>query len=319
MTENPPPPPGGYPPPPPDGGYPPPPSNSPPPPAGGYPPPPSSGSVPPPPPGGYPEPPQFGAYPPAPGFGPQPFSVGDGLTWAWQKFSKNALPLVVVTLIALVLVSVVSMIFQSLSMAVSPGSAEYDSYDTGFDFSATADLSSTGIVVMLIGYLVLLVVGAAVTSAYLVGIFDIANGRQVEISSFFRPQRIGAFAVLSLLVGIATGVTVLVCTFLLSMVSPVLGILGILPGLVVSILLLFSTLALLDRNLRPVDAMKFSFELVKNNFGTVLLVWLLTILLAIVGVLLCFVGLLVAAPVIMLLEVYTYRRLSGGEVAPALP
>ncbi|MFA5709682.1 hypothetical protein [Mycolicibacterium sp.] len=314
MTENPPPPPGGYPPPPPEGNYPPPPP-------GGYPPPPppsAGGYPPPPPPGGYPAPPQFGSYPP-PGFGPRPFNVGEAVTWAFHKFSRNAVALIVVTVIALAIVSLVSMIFQGLSMVASPDSVDYESYDAGFSFSSTGDLSATGIVVMLIGYLVLLVVGAAVTSAYLVGAFDIANGRPVTIGSFFRPQRIGAFAVLSLLVGIATGVTVFVCTALLSMVSPFLGILGIIPGLLVSILLLFSTMALLDRNLRPVDAMKFSFDLVKNNFGAVLLVWLVTILLAIVGVLLCFVGLLVAVPVIVLLEVYTYRKLSGGEVAPALP
>ena len=37
----------------------------------------------------------------------------------------------------------------------------------------------------------------------------------------------------------------------------------------------------------------------------------------IVGVLFCGVGLLVTAPVAYLFLVYTYRRLSGGSVAPA--
>ena len=62
MTDQPPPPPGGYPPPPPPGG-----GYRPPPPPGGYPPPPPPGGYPPPPPpGGYPPPPHQGGYPPPP-------------------------------------------------------------------------------------------------------------------------------------------------------------------------------------------------------------------------------------------------------------
>ena len=69
MTDQPPPPPGGY-PPPPGGGYQPPPPS-------GYPPPPQQGGYPPPPPpSGYPPPPQQGGYPPppsgAPGYPPPP-------------------------------------------------------------------------------------------------------------------------------------------------------------------------------------------------------------------------------------------------------
>ena len=48
----------------------------------------------------------------------------------------------------------------------------------------------------------------------------------------------------------------------------------------------------------------------------VLLVWLVVVALAIVGALLCGVGLLVAIPVGLLIEVYAYRKLTGGSVAP---
>jgi uncharacterized membrane protein len=36
----------------------------------------------------------------------------------------------------------------------------------------------------------------------------------------------------------------------------------------------------------------------------------------IIGVLLCYVGLLVAVHVATLIQTYTYRRLAGGPVAP---
>ena len=41
--------------------------------------------------------------PPAPGYGgyggEQPYSIGEGFTWAWNKFSKNAGALIVATLV----------------------------------------------------------------------------------------------------------------------------------------------------------------------------------------------------------------------------
>ncbi len=77
MTDQPPPPSGGYPPPPPPGGY------QPPPPQGGYAPPPPPSGYPPPPPSGYPPPPHQGGYPPpppwAPGYPPLPPPSGAAL------------------------------------------------------------------------------------------------------------------------------------------------------------------------------------------------------------------------------------------------
>ena len=68
--------------------------------------PPQSGGYAPPPPqsGGYPPPPPPGGYPPAGpgygGYGTQPqYDVGDGFSWAWNKFTKNAGPLIIATLV----------------------------------------------------------------------------------------------------------------------------------------------------------------------------------------------------------------------------
>lgn len=318
MTDTPPPPsgdvppPGGYPPPPPPGGYPPPPQGGfppppqggypPPPPPGGYPPPPPPGGYPPPPPGGYPPPPpaQGGFAPPPPGFGApgRQFSIGDAFTWAWNKFSKNAGPLILATLALIVIVGVLGFLVQYAAAAVSPDRVAYvDDYEAIF----AVNYSGAGILVLLLGYLVLLVVGATVTSAYIGGMLDIANGVPVTVGSFFRPRQVGAYIVLALIVGIVVGIGLALC---------------VLPGLVASIFLLFSTVALLDRNLSPVDAVKASFDLAKNNFGPTLLTWLVTGALAVVGSF-CFIGLLVTAPLAILIEVYAFRKLSGADVAPA--
>ena len=313
MTDQPPPPPGnyppppqsGYPPPPPPGGYPPPPppGGYPPPPPGGYPPPPQGGYPPPPqgnyPPGGYPVGPQ-GGYPSA-NFGPGGYSVGDAFSWAWNKFSKNAVPLIVATLAYGLIIIAIQALTNALSAAVDPGdSTNYMSDGSGFAFSYSVD-SPAGVIVAVIGWLVSLVVAAAVQSAYLGGMLDIADGREVSIGSFFRPRNIGGVIIAGLIVGVITTVGLL---------------LFVIPGLIASIILMFTVVSLLDRNLAPIEAVKTSFNISKAHFGNVVLAWLLMVLTVFVGALLCGVGLLVAAPVATLILVYTYRVLTGGQVAP---
>lgn len=323
MTEN--PPPGGYPPPPP-GGYPPPPPPSgggfpPPPPGGGYqpPPPPPGSGFPPQDPGGYPPPPAGGygapqgfgppqgGFPPPQGYppvgGPPAYNVGDAFSWAWNKFTKNAVPLIVATLVFVVVVAALQGIINVVQMLVSPGETSYVADDSGLSFSYAAT-GFAGILVSIVGWFLTLIVTAAIQSAYLGGIFDIANGQQVSVGSFFRPRNIGNVVIASLITGVISTIGYFLC---------------VLPGLIASFLFMFTTIAVLDRNLSPVDAIKSSFETVKNNLGPALLTALAAVAVIIVGFLLCGVGILVGAPLATLLLVYAYRSLNGGYVAPATP
>ncbi|MDY6995932.1 MAG: hypothetical protein SW019_05015 [Actinomycetota bacterium] len=306
----PPPPPGGYPPPPPPGGgYPPPQGTGyPPPPQGGYPPPPSGGYPPPPPPqsSGFPPAGGPGGFPPpAPGYpqydGAPAYSVGAGVSWAWNKFSKNAVPMIVATLVFGLISVGLQALINVIQVLVSPGSTSYMSDDSGLSFSYSAT-GPAAVLVAIVGWIISLIVTAAIQSAFLGGVFDIANGQQVSIGSFFRPRSIGNVIIAGLLVGIITSIGLFLC---------------VLPGLAASIFLMFTIVAVLDRNFSPIDGMKSSFETGKANFGAVLLTWLAMLALVIVGALLCGVGLLVALPVAALLLVYAYRVMNGGPVAPA--
>lgn len=305
------PPPGGYPPPgnypPPQGNYPPPPQgNYPPPPQGGYPPPPQGGYPPPPPPqGGFAPPPPAG-YPPAgyPG-GPAQYSVGDAFSWAWNKFSKNAAALIVPTLVYALIVGIVGGVVYGLAFALAPsGVTTYDSYDSGFSYEYSAGFGVASFIVLALGGLILLVLLAAISSAYIGGILDIANGVPVTAGSFFKPRLIGPVIIATVLVGVATAIGNALCY---------------LPGLIVSIFAFFTTVALLDRNLSAIDAIKASIDIAKNNFVQVLITWLLFAVIIFVGSLLCGIGIIVAAPVAILFEVYAFRRLTGGQVAPLTP
>jgi uncharacterized membrane protein len=321
MSDQPPPPPppgGGYPPPPPPGGgYPPPP-----PPGGGYPPPPPSG------PGGYPPPPppqqagyppQQGGYPPqqggylapgqypsaGPGYpGGQAFNIGEAFSWAWNKFSKNAAALIVPTLVYLAIIFAIQLIFGVVSALVdSPDATSYTSDGSSFSFAYNMS-SPASFAITVLGWIVALIVGGAIQSAYYNGILDIANGQPVTIGSFFKPRNVGNVIIASVIVGILTSIGFALC---------------FLPGVAVAIFTLFTVIALLDRNLSPINAIKTSVDIAKNNFVQVLLTVLVVLALAIVGTLLCFVGLLAAIPLVALIEVYAYRRLTGGQVAPLTP
>ncbi|MED5813948.1 hypothetical protein VST63_16435 [Mycolicibacterium sp. 050232] len=303
----PPPPPGGYPPPPQGGGYPPqqhggfPPP--PPPQGGGYPPPPAgdAGGYPPPgsypPPGGYP-PPGYPApgYQPAggPGFGAAPYNVGDAFSWAWNKFTKHPVELIVPTLVFGLIYGVVQFIFR---MIQSPFTT-VDSSDPG---SVSFSMGAAGIAVSLVLVLVGVVIAAVIQSAYIGGMLDIANGVPVTIGSFFRPRNVGNVIIASVVSSIIIGIGLILC---------------IVPGILAAIALMFTTVAVLDRNLPGIEGVTSSFEVSKANFGSVALTWLVTAVLGFVGALLCGVGLLVAYPLLSLITVYAWRRLSGGQVAP---
>lgn len=306
---------GGYPPPQQSGGFPPQQSGGfpPPGPGGGYPQQPGPGypqqpgwGFPPPPPGGYPPPPppQGGYAPLPPGYGmPPAFSVGEAFNWAWNKFTKNAGPLIVAGLVFFLISFVVSMLSNAFLQAVSSPDVTSVNYGDGMVETVGWSLGGAGIAVLMLSWIVELVVRSTIGSAYFVGLLDIADGRPVSFGSFFRPRNIVAVVLAALVVGVATAVGLVLC---------------ILPGLAVLVFAWFTTVAIVDRNLAPMDGIRTSLAIVKANFGTVLLAWLVTVGIELVGLLACGVGLLVAIPVSYLFQVYTWRKLSGGMVAPAI-
>lgn len=303
------PPPGSYPPPPanypPPGGYGPPPGNFPPPP-GNYPPPPGNF---PPPPGNF-GPPQ-GNYPPPPGYYPPPasgypvasMSIGDGLSWSFKQLGKHIGPLLVSTLVfGIILVALSGALYGTLA-AVSPGTVDYSSESSAFFYSGSMAMGPLGTLISLLGNLVILAVSGVIFAAYLGGLLDIANGGPVSVGSFFKPRNVGNMVIVMLIIGVLTSIGSFLC---------------FIPGLLVSIFTMFATVALLDRNLSPIDALKASFEIVKAKFIDCLLVWLMAIAIIAVGALLCGIGLLAAIPVAFLFEIFAYRRITGGNVAPAV-
>jgi uncharacterized membrane protein len=194
------------------------------------------------------------------------------------------------------------------------GGATADTTGVDGDYAAsfTAGLGTGGTLVLSI---VSFVFGIFVQAAFLSGGLDLADGRPVTVSSFFKPRNFG---------------NVVLAGALLSVISAVLDLVSLLPSFLFALLsflaiVVFTFFALFtiafatDRGLPPVDALKASIGTVRAHIGETLVSFLVQGLLVVLGFLACGVGILVAGPVALLIQVYTYRRLSGGQVAAPTP
>ncbi|ORV56405.1 hypothetical protein AWC05_10555, partial [Mycobacterium florentinum] len=302
----------------------PPPGSAPPPGYGAPPPgyaaapPPGYGAPPPgyaaPPPPGYaaPPPPGYGAppagYPPPAGFGPyaQPaapkFDATEALKWSWGKFQQNAATLVVPVLAYVVVITVFALIAALLPMAFGESTSttytnSYGETTSGVDIA----YGPASIAVMIVGYILVFVAAIFMHAGLTTGALDIADGKPVSIGTFFKPRNLGPVFVVALL--IAAGVVVG-------------SILCIIPGLIFAFVTLFAIPFVVDRSLSPVEAIKASIAMTRANIGPALLSWLVQYAVVLVGELLCGVGMIVAIPVAALIQIYTYRKLSGGQVVP---
>jgi uncharacterized membrane protein len=297
------------------GGPPPPPGYGPPPPGYGPPPPgygpPQPGYGPPP---GYPPPPGYAA--PQPGFGPPPgyppppglgFNIGDAFSWAWDKFAKHLGPLI----LSILLYNVIA--FVVLFVAGSLVGFRANVTDTGTD---TGQLfTGVGVIGTLVLEIVIFVVVIFVQAGYLSGVLDIADGNPVTIGSFFRPRHFGAVILAAALLGV-------VSIAVLALQSVVPGFLfWLLTHVVLAVFGFFAIFTIAfstDRGLTAFAALTASFTTVRSNIGGALVSALAQFVLFALAMLPCFLG-LVTLPLALLIQVYTYRRLSGGSVAPLTP
>ena len=88
------------------------------------------------------------------------------------------------------------------------------------------------------------------------------------------------------------------------------AILFILPGIYVAVRLQYYTMFILEEDANPIQALQRSWKLTREQTWPLLLVNLSMIGLALIGMLLLFVGLFVAIPVIYGMYVIIYRNLS---------
>ncbi|ADG79844.1 Integral membrane protein OS=Tsukamurella paurometabola (strain ATCC 8368 / DSM / CCUG 35730/ CIP 100753 / JCM 10117 / KCTC 9821 / NBRC 16120 / NCIMB 702349/ NCTC 13040) OX=521096 GN=Tpau_3259 PE=4 SV=1 [Tsukamurella paurometabola] len=280
----------GFPPPPPPGpGFPPPQG------AQGFPPPTQPGpGYPPPPAGGYP--PVQGGYGAPYGGGPQKFNLGDGFSWAWNKFTKNAANLILALVVLGIIVSIVGFLVSAIYGALFGQTADDGSYTVYY---------SPGTLQGAVFTLITGIVAYIAQAAYFSGVLDIADGKQIGFGSFFKPRNVGQVALVSVLVSVVNA--------LLSFIPYVGSLLSIIVGFIAA----FTLLVVVDRGVSAVDGVKQAVEVIQKDIGNAIVAYIIAGLLVIAGAILCGVGMLVTVPLAALLMVNAYRLISGAQVAPA--
>lgn len=284
-------PPGGTPPEPPMGGDgTPPPPPPPPPPAGGYGAPPPAGGYNAPPPGGYGAPPQGGSG----------WDLGAALSYGWNKFQANVGQIIVAALALLVAMAVLGGIGFGILAALS---SDYECrFEDDGDYVCDG---GTGFFLGIILYgliIALVMIAAQVIGAGLIrASLDITEGKPFLTSTVFKFDKMGSVIVTSLIIAAATFVGTILCY---------------LPGLIVGFFTSYSLYFVMDKGLAPVDAIKASVNLVKDNIGTALIWYIVGGLVAGAGAIACGVGLLVTIPIFLIGTAFTYKHLTGQPVAP---
>jgi uncharacterized membrane protein len=221
--------------------------------------------------------------------------VGAAFNYGWSKFVANIGPVLLVAVVAFAATFLVQMIGNLLTAGMSTVSVDPN---TGTVRMAGGILAS--IVAALFG-LISYVVAAVVSMGLIRAALDITYGREITLGSVFRFDDLVPFLIAQLLVGLMATVGLILC---------------VIPGLVVLFFTQFTSYFVLDKKLGAVDAIKASFRLVNANLGSLLGLFLVALLAAAIGALLCGVGLLVAYPVIGIAFAYAYRTLQNEPVAP---
>lgn len=258
-----------------------------------------------PPPGSPPPPPPGGGQPPSPppGSGDQGgggFTAGGGagqssggldigaaFRFGWETFQANVGPLVIGILVLFVGIFAISFVWQLLVGGLV-GTTEGDAIGIG---GAIAGLS-----VFAIGSFVS-IVGQYIVQAVIVRAgFDLVDGRGIDTARLFDTDNLGAIIITGLLVSLGTTVGLILC---------------IIPGIIFAIIAGYSFHFVIDEGKAPVDAIRASIDLYRDQPGSALLLWLVTSIVSGLGALLCGVGLLVTFPVALIAQAHGFRQLRG--------
>ncbi len=223
--------------------------------------------------------------------------MGDAFNWAWNKFSKNAAATIVPLLIYLLVIVVIGGVFFAMAFSGQLPLGGGDSSNSDASTGAKVGL----LVLLALIEVVLLLAGFYMQAAFLSGCLDIADGKPVTIGSFVKPRNFGRVVLAALLITVGVIVGTVLC---------------VIPKVIFGFLAYLTIPFVIDRSLSPLDALKASIATVRANVGGVLLSYLLQSAVVLVGELACGLGLIVAVPVASLIQVYTYRRLSGGRIVP---
>ena len=153
-----------------------------------------------------------------------------------------------------------------------------------------------------VGFVISYLASTVVTIAYMRLALSAAQGTPVGWDGLWAPEHY---------------VNMLGTTILQSVIVVIGLVLLIVPGIIAAILLSLSQLAVVDKKLHPIDALKESYRLTRPHVWPLFVFMLALLLLNIAGLLALVIGLLVTMPVSLIATAHVYKKLVQGE-APAV-
>jgi uncharacterized membrane protein len=200
-------------------------------------------------------------------------------------------PLVLITLV----LGLGILVVQLISLPLRP-TAEIDPTTGRIEGGG---LFGASMIVSLLFSALTIAVQLVVQSGIIKGSLGLTRGQPISFGGAFAGINWGNVILTALLTAAATFVGLVLC---------------ILPGLVVLFLTSYALFFVVDRDMGAVDAIKASIHLTTHNIGTLLLFFLASLAVEIIGACLCGVGLLVAIPLVVIAQAYTFRTLTGDPV-----
>ncbi len=215
-----------------------------------------------------------GSPTPAGGGTPATLDVGAALSYGWTKFVQYIGQIIVIVLI----IVAVQVVFYFLRNVIT---ASIDSVVLGL---------IVGGFFTAIGLFISFLLQAGLIRAGLA----IVRGESPEPSMLFSTEKLGPYAIASIIVAILVWIGLIFCCI---------------PGLIVAFFTYFFGFYIIDRDVAPTESITASYNLVKDNFGSVFLLMLVVIILQ-------FVTCGLASGVTFITLTYAYKTLNGEAVAP---
>ena len=209
------------------------------------------------------------------------FSTGAALRFGWETFKKRPGFFIGAALVIMVVSFAVSLLTGGLDAAIT-GSADEPSIVGSVLNTALGVLISMG------------------ATAFYLKAHD--NPEGVTLSSLWHPRPFWKYLLASLLLGITIAIGF---------------VLLIVPGIIFTLMFMFTTFIVIDRELGPVEAMKESHRITRGHKWPLLGFLLVLMLINIAGLMALVVGLLVTIPVSSLAVTHAYRVLGGRAVRDA--
>lgn len=235
------------------------------------------------------------------GGGNQPAEAGAAIKYGWEKFKENWQVIMVALIVGFVALAILS----GIGYFIRDAMTSVDNSNCRFTQNGFQDCDTgPGFVTQMIagGILQLLYyLGTTILQLFVIrATLMIVRGEKLEASSVMSLDNVGNYILTALLVGVLSLVGFILC---------------ILPGIAVMFFSMFWGYFVVDKNMKPVEAITASFNLVKENVGAVIIFLLLSWVVTLAGFIALCVGLIVAIPVVTIATGYMYKRLQGEPVA----